>query len=181
MNTMLELECLPAGSLVALQRIVEDLEAVSPIAVADLSLGSWTQQSQVTQWLGQLLGHEVAFKAATEPPQGAPALCDFISRAIDQDGKGNRAVVTVSKTAQQIVRTLGALSLSLRMSELQTGAPTLVALRNGWSLVAPAARPGGAGKGLVALADAGVQGHRAGRGTNAAGTRSRSSSKLCAS
>ncbi|WP_307734375.1 hypothetical protein [Xanthomonas albilineans] len=99
MNPMLELECLPAGSLAALQQIVEDPEAVSPIALADLGLGSWTPQSQVTQWLGQLLGREVAFKAATAPPQGAPALCDFMSRAIDQDCKCNRAVVTVSKTA----------------------------------------------------------------------------------
>ncbi|WP_196297783.1 hypothetical protein [Xanthomonas albilineans] len=31
-----------------------------------------------------------------------------MSRAIDQDGKGNPAIVTVSKTAQQIVRTLDA-------------------------------------------------------------------------
>ncbi|WP_045758139.1 hypothetical protein [Xanthomonas albilineans] len=61
---MLELECLPAGSLAALQRIVEDPEAVSPIAVADLGLGNWPPQSQATQWLGQLLGA----KSPSRPP-----------------------------------------------------------------------------------------------------------------
>jgi hypothetical protein len=70
--------------------------------VLDLSLGAWTPHGLASQWLGQLLGKEVAPKAKAAKSTATLSLGDSMSAGIDQEGRGNRTLLTAYQTAQQI-------------------------------------------------------------------------------
>ena len=70
--------------------------------VADLGLGAWTPHALPVQILGQLLGKDVAHKTQSAKTSVAMSLGDSMSAGIDQEGRGNRALLTAYQNARQI-------------------------------------------------------------------------------
>jgi len=70
--------------------------------VVDLTQGSWVPQSFMTQFMGQVLGKELTFKNNAAQFNGS--LGDAMSSGIDQDCKGNSALLEASTLAAQVAR-----------------------------------------------------------------------------
>jgi tetratricopeptide (TPR) repeat protein len=110
-----------AGSSAELGRVLAG-ETPRATAVADLTLGSWTTSSLATQWLGQLIGKEVSFKSAPRATQ-LRSLGDAMCAGIDEEGKGNRDVLTALSTARQIARVVRRFSARLVLIAPRFGFP----------------------------------------------------------
>lgn len=76
-------------------------------AVADARLGGWTPHSVATQWLGQIIGQDVTLTNDAPPLASLMSLGDAMCAGIDEEGKGNRALLSAFSSARQLAKILG--------------------------------------------------------------------------
>lgn len=90
----------------ALSSALRDAAKGSRVAVADARFGTWTPHSIATQWIGQIVGQDIALKNDAPPIASLMSLGDAMCAGIDEEGKGNRALLSAFGTARQLATLL---------------------------------------------------------------------------
>jgi hypothetical protein len=94
-------------------------------AVADARLGTWTPQSLATQWISQIVGQDVVFNSDVPKMISFEWLNEALAGGIDEEGKGNRALLGAFETASQLRRVLTQRPASLVLLTPDSGSPWL--------------------------------------------------------
>lgn len=102
---MNKLSTLHAPNAAALEEVLHGLRP-RRFAVADLSLSSWGPQSLATQWLSQIIGRDVTPRSYAPPIEQLLALGEAMCASIDEEGRGNFALIQAHGAAQQLARVL---------------------------------------------------------------------------